>query len=628
MTPGRNGRCPCGSGRKFKHCCACKDGSQPLAADTVGRSSRERGDRFLERPILQGAVAHLYALARAGRYGDMEASARALTISHPSSGLAWKALSVALQMQDKEALDALERAAQLLPSDAESQSNLGAALRRHGRLDDAVACLRRALKMRPDLAEVWNNLGNAERDLGHFEAAVAALREALRLKPGFAKAHNNLGNALQDLGKLDEAVASYRRALECDANYPEAHSNFASVLRLQGRPAEAQTHCMRALATDPDHPAALTLLAHLGSDRGEFEESRMLLERVIAIDPNCAEAWAGMAGLRRMSREDANWYAGALRIAERVLARDEIPLRFAIGKYLDDVGDFGAAFESYRRANELAKRHRPRHDPHLLTEGIDRLVQSPTAEWQHRGGSFPNRSERAVFVVGMPRSGTTLAEQILASHPEVYGAGELPFWNGAAGRYAAARADAGAGDDPGVDACLRQLADEYLQVLGELAHDASRVVDKMPANFMFLGLIHAALPYARIIHLVRNPIDTCLSIYFQNFGPAHSYANDLDDIAHYYREYRRLMDHWRRTLPAAAILDVPYEGLVENPDHWSRTMVEFIGLPWDARCRDFNGTARIVSTFSRWQARQPINTASVERWRHYEEFVGPLRALL
>ena len=622
VTAGRNDRCPCGSGRKFKHCCAHKEASQPATAGSFRRSSQDSGVRRRERPLAQRVAADLVALARAGRYADMEAEARALTASHPSSGLVWKALSVALQMQAKEALEALERAAQLLPHDVESQSNLGAALRRHGRLDEAVACLRSALKMRPDLAEIWNNLGNAERDLGNFDAAVAALREALRLKPGFAKAHNNLGNALRDLGKLDEAVESYRRSLECDANYAEAHSNFGFALRLQGRSADAQSHCECALAIDPNYPAALTLLAHLRSDEGRFLETRTLLERVVAIDPDCAEAWAGLAGLRRMSREDSDWLAGAMRATERVLPRDEIPLRFAIGKYLDDVGDYDEAFKSYRRANELAKRHRPRHDPQLLTEGIDRLVQSQTAGWLHGLRSVSIRSERAVFVVGMPRSGTTLAEQILASHPAVHGAGELPFWNVAAGRYAATGADAGG------DLSLRQLADDYLALLSELSHDALRVVDKMPANFMFLGLIHAALPLARIIHLKRNPIDTCLSIYFQNFGPAHSYANDMDDLAHYYSEYRRIMDHWRRILPAGAVLDVPYEGLVENPDHWSRTMVEFIGLPWDARCRDFPGTPRVVSTFSRWQARQPIHTASVERWRHYEEFVGPLRSLL
>jgi tetratricopeptide (TPR) repeat protein len=571
------------------------------------------------------------AMARAGRYGDMEAKALELTASHPSSGLAWKALSVALQMQGKDALQPLERAARLLPGDAEAQSNLGAALRRLGRLDEAVACLRRALQLRPDLAQVWNNLGNAERDLGRPAAALEAFGHALRLKPDLAKAHNNRGNALHDLGRLDDAVAAYRRAIEIDAKYAEAHRNLGIVLRLQGRAHEAESCCRQALAIAPDDPAAAILLAHLSSDRGEFAQARTLLERAIAVDPNCAEAWAGLADLGRMTRDDAGWLAGALRIAERALPRDAVHLRFAIGKYCDDVGDYDEAFRNYRCANQLAKTLHPAHDRRRLTAAVDQLIESFSAEWLGSAQAASNGSERPVFVVGMPRSGTTLAEQILASHPQVHGAGELPYWNTAAGRYAAsarAATDSDAGADSRDAAGLPQLAEDYLALLRGLSPDALRVVDKMPANFLYLGLIRAALPNARIIHLQRNPIDTCLSIYFQNFGAVHSYANDLEDLAHYFREYRRLMDHWRRSLPAGAILEVPYEKLVESPEVWSRRMIEFVGLPWDARCLDFGRTARVVSTFSKWQARQPIHRASVERWRHYERYVGPLRSLL
>ncbi len=567
-------------------------------------------------------------MANARAYAEMEVKARELTTRDPSSGFAWKALGVALQMQEKDAVHPLEHAARLLPADPESHSNLGAALRRSGRLGDAEACFRRALALRSDVAEIWNNLGNAQRDLGRSGDAVEAFRRAIDLKPAFAKSHNNLGNALLDLGKLEGAVASYRRALEIDVNYTEAHSNLGIALRLQGRVNEAESSCRRALAIDPNHPAAIILLAHLGSDRGDFAQARALFERAITVDPDCAEGWAGLAGLGRMTRGDGGWLAGAVRIAERALPRDAVHLRFAIGKYFDDVGDHDEAFLSYRRANDLAKTLRPAHDRRLLTAGVDQLVESFTAEWRSSVRIASNGSERPVFVVGMPRSGTTLAEQILASHPRVHGAGELPYWNSAADRYAAsARAGALSGESQ-CAASLPRLADDYLALLRELSPDAQRVVDKMPANFLYLGLIHSALPKARIIHLQRNPIDTCLSIYFQNFGPVHSYANDLHDLAHYYAEYRRVMDHWRRTLPPGAILDVPYEELVQSPETWSRRMIEFIGLPWDARCLDFAGTARVVSTFSKWQARQPIHRASVERWRHYETHVGPLRSLL
>ena len=227
----------------------------------------------------------------------------------------------------------------------------------------------------------------------------------------------------------------------------------------------------------------------------------------------------------------------------------------------------------------------------------------------------------------MLRSGTTLAEQILASHPRVFGAGEQTFWSeAAAATLSNAAKDVAA---PAIsDAALADLGDRYLQRLRQLAPDALRVVDKLPTNFLFLGLIHAALPGARIIHLRRHPLDTCVSIYFQHFEAANTYTNDLGDLAHYYAEYRRLMAHWRSVLPGDAILDVPYEGLVADLPTWARRMLEFIGVPWDARCLEFDRTARSVVTASKWQVRQKLFASSVGRWRHYERFVTPLMPLL
>jgi hypothetical protein len=231
-------------------------------------------------------------------------------------------------------------------------------------------------------------------------------------------------------------------------------------------------------------------------------------------------------------------------------------------------------------------------------------------------------SERPVFIVGMIRSGTTLAEQILASHRAVFGAGELMFWNSAAAGYHPA-APGGALEAR----ALSDLASQYLRLLKTLAADALRAVDKMPGNFLHLGLIHAALPHARIIHMRRHPIDTCLSIYFQHFESFHAYATDLEDLAHYYTEYLRLMTHWRSNLPPGTILDVPYEGLVGDQEAWSRRMLEFIGLPWDPQCIDFHRTERTVITASKWQVRQKLSNSSVNRWRNYEKFIGPLRGL-
>jgi tetratricopeptide (TPR) repeat protein len=627
MKPGRNERCPCGSGRKYKQCClrqASLEVEEPRAAEPVAAQSPTALD--------SQTISRMVGLAKESRYADMEIIAARITLAQPQAGLAWKALGVAQRMQGKDALTALERAAQLLPQDPESHSNLGAALRQTGRLSEAVACYSRALEILPDSAEIWNNLGNALRDLGRCAEAVAAFSRALLLKPGFAKAHNNLGNALQDLGKSDEAIASYRRALALDPGYAEAHLNLGSALRLLNRTAEAQASCQRALEIDPNYTAAFVLAAELHSDRGQFAEAESAYRRALEIEPDLPEAWAGFAGLKRMTVADSDWLKHAQRIAALPLApRRELPLRHALGKYFDDVADHEQAFANYRRANELARSSRPPHDREAVTRGMDRLIRLYDEDWMRRPRPWANPSARPVFIVGMPRAGTTLAEQILAAHGAVFGAGELPFWNAAASRHAAAAtgvAAATGGDGATLEAdLLATLADEYLTLLASLSADASRVVDKMPGNFLYLGLLCAALPKARIIHLQRHPIDTCLSIYFQNFSAAHPYANDLDDLAHYYREYLRIMAHWRRTLPAGAMLEIGYEALVGDPETSSRRMLDFIGLPWDPSCLEFHADIRHVSTFSKWQARQPINTSSVARRRDYEPFLGALRGL-
>jgi len=609
MKTGKNERCPCGSGKKYKHCCA--------------RAASALRGSVPQRPAATAAFAELTALAKARRYADMEVMAADLLAARPHSGFAWKALGVARLTQNKDALHALERAAELLPEDPEVHSNLGAAWRRMGQLDKAEACYRCALRLRPDLAEVWNNLGNVRRDLGQFDGAIAAFRRAIEIKPEFAKPYNGMGGVFQDLGDFKEAALCHRRALELDAQNVEACTNLGITLRLQSRTSDAETACRRALEIDPDHSAAVMLLAELHSDLGRFQEAEQLYRRASALESGSPEAWAGIAGLKRMTQADAEWLTEAQRILGLGLApRRELPLRYALGKYFDDVGDYGQAFENFRHANALAQRGRPAHDHRNVAEGIDRLIQQFDEDWMRRLAPRAHcSSERPVFILGMPRSGTTLAEQILAAHPAVFGAGELSFWNDALAPHTTKIAGGLNGEQ------LAALADDYLRILSELAPNALRVVDKMPGNFLYAGLIHAALPRARFIHLRRDPIDTCLSIYFHNFGAVHTYANDLEDLAHYYAEYLRVVAHWRRIVPPGVILEVEYEELVANPDAVSRRMVQFLGLPWDSRCLDFQRSNRIVATFSRWQVRQAINTQSVARWRHYEEFITPLRAL-
>jgi tetratricopeptide (TPR) repeat protein len=522
-----------------------------------------------------------------------------------------------------EAAQSYRRVLQFRPDSVEAHNNLANALRDSGQVEEAAASYRRAIAIRPDYAKLHNNLGNALLDLGRIEEAVASYSCALELEPNFAKAHANLGSAFRELAKLDEAEASYRRALAIRADSSEILTNLGVVQRLQGRADEAETSLRQALSIDPSATPTITSLAELYADKGEFAEAENLYRKAHALQPESAQAWAGVAALRKMTGDDSAWINEAQRIAQRPLRpRDEAHLRYAMGKYYDDVQDYEQAFVSYHRANEIAKAYSPPHDQQHLARTFEFIIQLYDREWLDRAKVMSNSSSRPIFIVGMPRSGTSLAEQILASHPAVFGAGELPFWKTASLEVGSAALE---GDFDGSG--LAQLADEYLKLLTRLSSDASRVVDKMPANFAHLGMIHAALPNARFIHMRRNPLDTCLSIYFQNFHVAHTYANDLEDLAHYHHEYQLLMQHWRSILPPSAILDVPYEALVTDQESWSRKMVQFVGLPWDAACIDFHQTSRRVSTFSKWQVRQKINKTSVERWRNYAPFVGPLMRL-
>ena len=716
MTPGRNDPCLCGSGKKYKKCCA-------------QHAVEARGSDTQDITRIPAAAAPdltpLFALLAAGRNAELERDALGLLARHKDFGMLWKLLGAALFNQGKDALAALETAAKLLSRDPESQTNLGNVLRARGRLDEAVSCHRRAIALKPDYAEAhnnlgsalrdskrpdqavasyrqaisikpdfamahmnlgdtllalgrldeaaWsyrrvlhfrpdsveahNNLGNALRDSGRLEEAAASYRCAVAIRPDYAKLHNNLGNALLDLGRIEEAVASYSRALELEPDFAKAHSNLGSafrelakldeaeasyrralairadsseiltnlgvVQRLQGRADEAEASLRRALSIDPGAAPTITSLAELYADRGQFAEAENLYKKAYAGHPESAQAWAGLAALRKMTSDDSAWIKEAQRIAQRPLRpRDEAHLRYAMGKFFDDVQDYEQAFVSYRRANEIAKAYSPPHDRQHLARTFEFTTRLYDREWLDRAKVTSNSSSRPIFIVGMPRSGTSLAEQILASHPAVFGAGELSFWKTASLQVGSAALESGF--DGSV---LAKLADEYLQLLTGLSLDASRVVDKMPANFAHLGMIHAALPNARFIHMRRNPIDTCLSIYFQNFHVAHSYANDLEDLAHYHHEYQLLMQHWRSILPPSAILEVPYEALVADQETWSRKMLDFVGLPWDPACIDFHQTNRRVSTFSKWQVRQKISKTSVERWRNYAPFVGPLMHL-
>jgi len=721
MPPGRNEPCPCGSGRKFKHCCGDlarhARGSERLAAlEAASRAQPENAEvHYLLAQALEeaGLLARAAAsLARAtalrpdfadahndlGRVllelGDTDAAIvscrRALEL-RPRFAAALGNLANAERARGAlaPAIEGYRRVIALEPRLAEAHANLGSALIAAGEPEGGIEALRRALELRPDhatavtqlaraltardraaealpyyerllarerRADTLNDYGTLLAGLTRFEAAAESFRTALGLAPQEARIHANLGHVLHCLGDHRAAIEYSRRAIELDPRLPEGHLHLGNALlainethaaeaayvaglevvpqhaalhtahamaeRALGRVDDAAASVQRSLAIRPDAADTVALLGSLAIDRGRFEEAETLLEKALTLSPGLPEALTGLTAVRKMTAADGAWRDAAERtLSRRLPVAHAIGLHHALGKYCDDVGDFDAAFEYHRRGHELARRSRPPYDRAVTTQRVDRTLArfDGAALAALRSAGLP--SDRPVFVFGMPRSGTTLAEQILASHPQVHGAGEVLFWQFAA--------DAELASPPEQRmATIAALGRQYVGAFETLPTAAARVIDKLPSNFKNLGLIHAALPSARFIHLERDPLDTCVSIYFQGFSAAHAYASDLIDLAHYYREYRRLMAHWRATLPPGLLLEVRYESLVDDPEHWGRRMLAHLGLPWDPRCLEFHLTDRPVLTASSWQVRQPVGKGSIGRWRHYERHLEPLRAAL
>ncbi len=489
----------------------------------------------------------------------------------------------------EEALSYYQELVRLVPARADVLNQLGAALCKRGRYKDAEAYFRKAIGRKPRCADALGNLGAVQLWKGQFAEAEGALRRALKLQPDHVHHRSNLGLALVYLGRLGDAAAQFQK-----------------VLKLA-----------------PRHAAALHGLGLLAALEGRFEDAAAMLERALQVEPNMPQAWATLVSLRKAKLTDRLWLQRAEEIAASGIAPlDEASLRFAIGKYFDDVEQFERAFRSYQRANELLKSVAEDYDAGARTRQVDDLIRVYTSESIAAASAGASASMQPVFVVGMPRSGTSLAEQIIASHPAAMGAGELQFWNDAVRRY-----ESVIRREPLAEAIRKELAEGYLRALQGCSAAALRIVNKAPVNADYLGLIHSVFPNARIIHLRRDPIDSCLSCYFQQFSPTLNFTMDLRDLAHYYRQHQRLMAHWRATLPPGSILEVPYAGLVADQEGWSRRLLEFIGLDWNERCLDFHRTERAVVTASFWQVRQKMYSHCVQRWHNYRKFIGPLLSL-
>jgi tetratricopeptide (TPR) repeat protein len=553
---------------------------------------------------------------------------RALTIN-PSSATAHFNLGHALREQGKlaEAGAAYRQVIRIMPRSAEAYSCLGALLHEEGRLDEAVAACRRAILLEPNFAEAYYNLGIAFAAQKHFDHASAAYRRAVEIKPNYAEAHSALGTVLRACGKLDEAIAAYRRAITLNPDYAEAHCNLGRALHDQGKSQEAIDALRHGLLLDGSSAEAHNSLGLVLRAVGKLPEGRAAVEEAIRLAPSSAKFRRHLSEMIRFRDGDSHLteMERMLGEADTLAAGERTDLQFALGKAYDDIGRHTEAAQHWLQGNAL-KRREFEYDAAAVDEVFERIRNVFAQDWLEIRQGAGHPSPIPVFIIGMPRSGTTLVEQILASHPQVFGSGETKHFADAIRKAEETRNAI----YPDVASTMTRsdfadLGGRYLTESLRLARPgALRVTDKMPSNFLFAGLIHLSLPNAPIIHTVRDPVDTCLSCFSKLFTGELNYTYDLAELGRYYRQYQLLMAHWKRVLPAGRILDVCYEDLVEDVEGHARRIVAHCGLEWDPRCLSFQENDRPVRTASATQVRQPVYKSAVGRWRPYRAFLGPL----
>lgn len=511
------------------------------------------------------------------------------------------------------------------PSETDVSASLQTALALHqaGHLGHAEAIYTQIIQNRPRHPDALHYLGMLASQTDRGEMAVTLIRKAIHIAPSHLM-HFNLATELRRQTRFEEAAESFRNALALKADFFEAYYSLGQLLQEMGEHAEAEACIRKAAGLRPEYADVYVALASIHNDLGNFDASRSALASALSIQPQHPAAWAMLSQTRKMTLKDQAWLYTALSLIEtQTLSLDQqTELLFAVGKYYDDTRQFDLAFPAYQQANELKKKIDGSFNRARFTQFIDAIINAYGAPEHMQDREGASQSERPVFIVGMPRSGTSLIEQIIASHPAAYGAGELEFWSqyGLSNEYTTLK-DLNKTQ-------IAKLAQAYEQLIRQCDPLAARVIDKMPSNFCWVGLIKTVFPLAKFIHAQRNPADICLSIYFQNFKFRHPYAADLNDLAYYYGEYSRLMTHWKSVLPPDSLLAVPYEELVGAPNTWIPKIIEFIDLDWDERCLNFHRTERKVATLSNWSVRQKLYLNSKQRWRNYQSHITPLLGLL
>lgn len=558
----------------------------------------------------------------------------------------------------------IREAIRIEPDSAEYHINLGFNLQHQARHESAEQEFEKATQLAPGSADAWFNLGSISLFLKKPEQAINSFKKAVDKNKNHLPAYNNLGNIYREMRKYDDALEMFNKVLKLKPDLPQAWYNLGMTYKnmedgenaikcfekvLAYDPANLKARCQigdcrgrllndmngafkdydAVIKTNPEYVAAYSQKGDLLLTYGRYDEAESCFHKALDIDQSNTTSYAGLVSCRRYNTEDIQ---KMIELPDHVTltTRQLVDIHFSLGSVFDIHQDYEKAFQHFQRGNQL---HRGTYEYNVrnFEQYTSKLINKFDTSLFSQNAKSGVNSDLPVFIVGMPRSGTTLVEQIIASHPRVFGAGELPHISNliqSSITVSEYLADSGVQVIPELTKSdVHQLANRYLTLVGKHGSCAARITDKMPQNFVHLGYIAMMFPQARIIHCSRNPMDTCSSIYMQKFTQHHPYAYDLEELGTYYRQYQRLMSHWEMLL-GSRIFTIQYEDLVADLEGKSRELINHIGLDWDDHCLHFHETSRSVQTASHMQVRQNIYTSSLGRWRNYERWLGPLRSVL
>ncbi|PBB82640.1 sulfotransferase [Mesorhizobium sp. WSM3879] len=533
-------------------------------------------------------------LHQAGRRQEAESLYRQVLGQQPNHAAALHFLGLLLHQtgRSEEGLDLIEQSVTLQPQNADFLNNMGTVMRDLGRVAAAVDFFRGAVDIRPDQLAARDNLGSSLKQLGQFEGAEEIYRGTIGRNPFHVRARIGLAETLQEAGRLDEAIALFRESLSI-------------------RPKDAE------------------LLYGLGvalMEKGKLAEAADLARQAVAIAPAMAKAWLLLTQVKRQTERDAElagMEAEHAKAPQDSLAR--MQLSFGLGKANDDLKDYGRAFDYFAEGNAI-RRKGIDYDPVRTRDEFEAMKSAFDKDFFEKHRPSDISDDTPIFVVGMPRSGTTLVEQIIASHPQVFGAGELSILKSVVGKQFPMSMPggfpSGIADMP--DKAFAEAGQAYIDMLHARYPGFRHVTDKMPGNFLLVGFLHMMLPKAKIVHCARDAAATCLSIFKVHFrGDSHRYGYDLGELADFHNLYTDIMAHWHKVLPGV-VHDVRYEDFVADQEGQTRALMAHLGLPWDDKVLAFHETDRPVRTASAAQVRQPMYQGSVDLWKRYGERLKPL----